>query len=215
MQFVAMDLPVATEPVKLIASTSGDCTSASPTTDPAPMTRLATPGGRPASCRIFISSQALPGTSSAGLKMTQLPKARAGAVFHAGIAIGKFHGVTRPTTPTGSRVTSTAKPGRSDGRISPPTRRASPAKNLKTCPARVTSPTASANVLPSSRASRRPSSCLRARRLVPDWSRTSNRCWGVVCDHFGNACRAAPIRRAPAARQRGRIHRSRHRCRMG
>ena len=33
------------------------------------------------------------GTSSAGLKTTQLPNASAGAIFHAGIASGKFHGV--------------------------------------------------------------------------------------------------------------------------
>ena len=31
------------------------------------------------------------------------------------MAIGKFHGVIRPTTPTGSRVTSTSMPGRTLG----------------------------------------------------------------------------------------------------
>ena len=31
------------------------------------------------------------------------------------MAIGKFHGVIRPTTPTGSRVTSTPTPGRTEG----------------------------------------------------------------------------------------------------
>ena len=40
-----------------------------------------------------------------------------GAIFHAGIAIGKFHGVIRPTTPSGSRVTSTSTPGRTDGEL--------------------------------------------------------------------------------------------------
>ena len=34
------------------------------------------------------------------------PWQSAGAIFQAGIAIGKFHGVMMPTTPTGSRVTS-------------------------------------------------------------------------------------------------------------
>ena len=33
------------------------------------------------------------GTISDGLSTTQLPKASAGAIFHAGIASGKFHGV--------------------------------------------------------------------------------------------------------------------------
>jgi len=39
----------------------------------------------------------------AGLITTVLPNASAGAAFHAGIAIGKFHGVIRPTTPSASR----------------------------------------------------------------------------------------------------------------
>ncbi len=39
------------------------------------------------------------------------------------MAIGKFHGVMMPTTPTGSRVISTSTPGRTDGTISPARRR--------------------------------------------------------------------------------------------
>ena len=65
------------------------------------------------------------------MNTTQLPNASAGAIFHAGIAIGKFHGVIMPTTPTGSRVISTSMPGRTDGTSSPCARIASPAKNLK------------------------------------------------------------------------------------
>ncbi len=42
------------------------------------------------------SDQGDAGASSAGLKTTQLPNARAGAIFHAGIASGKFHGVMMP-----------------------------------------------------------------------------------------------------------------------
>ena len=37
----------------------------------------------------------------AGLKTTVLPQTSAGAIFQLGIAIGKFHGVIAPTTPTG------------------------------------------------------------------------------------------------------------------
>ena len=77
------------------------------------------------------SAQALPGTRSAGFKTTQLPKARAGAIFQAGMAMGKFQGVISPTTPMGSRVISTPMPGRTEGRVSPARRRHSPAKNLK------------------------------------------------------------------------------------
>jgi hypothetical protein len=41
------------------------------------------------------------------LNTTELPYASAGAIFQAGIAIGKFHGVMIATTPTPSRVMST------------------------------------------------------------------------------------------------------------
>ena len=47
------------------------------------------------------------------------------------VAIGKFHGVIMPMTPTGSRVISTVMPGRTEGTSSPFARSASPAKNLK------------------------------------------------------------------------------------
>ena len=111
--------PTPTEPVKLIAWMPGWLTSASPMTLPRPITRLNTPAGMPERLMISASAQAQPGTRSAGLSTTQLPKASAGAIFQAGIAIGKFHGVMRPTTPTGSRVISTPMPGRTEGMTSP------------------------------------------------------------------------------------------------
>ena len=83
------------------------------------MTRLNTPSGSPASAMISASAQAEPGTRSAGLRTTQLPKASAGAIFQAGMAIGKFQGVISPTTPKGSRVTSTLTPGRTEATASP------------------------------------------------------------------------------------------------
>src|SRR5438105_2055017 len=49
--------PVTTEPVKLIAATSGCSSSAAPTSEPRPITRLSTPLGRPARCRISTSAQ--------------------------------------------------------------------------------------------------------------------------------------------------------------
>src|SRR6185295_15353197 len=113
-QAAAIVRPVATEPVKEIAATSGCEISASPTTEPRPMTRLNTPGGMPEPAMICDSACAVAGTRSAGLNTTQLPYASAGAIFHAGIAIGKFHGVIRPTTPSGSRVTSISIPGRTE-----------------------------------------------------------------------------------------------------
>src|SRR5688572_29412603 len=126
-----MRCPVACEPVKLTASTPGKLTKVLPTVDPGPMTRLNTPLGKAVRLMISAIVQAQPGTSSAGLNTTQLPYAKAGAIFHAGIAIGKFQGVISPTTPSGSRDISTPTPGRTEGSDSPPTRSASPAKNLK------------------------------------------------------------------------------------
>ncbi len=124
---------------------------------------------------------------------TVLPYASAGAIFHAGIAIGKFHGVMRPMTPSGSRVISTSTPGRTDASFSPDCRSASPAKNLKMLPARIASPTPSGSVLPSSRESRRPSSSLRARISLPARSRMFARSWMTPCAHPGNACFALAI----------------------
>ena len=44
------------------------------------------------------------GVSVAGLNTTAFPATSAGAIFHAGIAIGKFHGVMHATTPSASRT---------------------------------------------------------------------------------------------------------------
>src|SRR6266571_7027959 len=96
--FWAIERPVSIDPVKLIAATSRWFTMVSPTTDPGPMTRLKTPTGMPALARISVSAQAQPGVHCAGLNTTVLPHARAGAIFQAGMAIGKFQGVIRPTT---------------------------------------------------------------------------------------------------------------------
>ncbi len=107
--------------------------------------------------------------------------------------MGKFHGVIAATTPSGSRVTSMSRPGRTDASFSPGTRSASPAKNLKICPARPTSPMASGSVLPSSRARRSPSSALRARISVPMKSSASARACGEATAQAGNAARAAAM----------------------
>jgi len=71
--FCATLRPVSTEPVKLIASTRGSLTRASPTTLPRPITRLNAPLGSPAREMISAIAQAEPGTRSAGLNTTQLP----------------------------------------------------------------------------------------------------------------------------------------------
>src|SRR5262249_61367303 len=94
--------PTAWEPVNVTASTSGDEASAGPMTEPGPMTRFNTPGGRPARCTMSTSVHGDAGTSSAGLKTTQFPNAIAGAIFQAGIASGKFHRAIAAAPPIGS-----------------------------------------------------------------------------------------------------------------
>ena len=65
--------------------------------------------------------------SSAGFSTTVLPQTSAGASFHDGIAIGKFHGVIAPTTPTGTRTDMLNLFCSSDGVVWPHRRRPSPA----------------------------------------------------------------------------------------
>ena len=60
------------------------------------------PGGTPAASAIRASSIAMRGVISAGLNTTAQPAANAGASFCASLAIGEFHGVIAPTTPSGS-----------------------------------------------------------------------------------------------------------------
>ncbi|MNP63009.1 hypothetical protein D3C76_1583550 [compost metagenome] len=65
--------PVCSEPVKLMAFTRGWRIRASPTLRPGPTSILNTPAGKPEREMISASAQAEDGTSSAGLKTTQLP----------------------------------------------------------------------------------------------------------------------------------------------
>ncbi len=77
--------PVTMPPVNETRSTSGASVSAGPTRSPAPSTRLATPGGTPASVSAVISQIAVDGVSSHGLSTKVLPAASAGATFQTGL----------------------------------------------------------------------------------------------------------------------------------
>ena len=97
-----MPMPTFVPPVKAMRRISGCLTSASPTMEPLPGSTLTMPGGTPASSQIFASSMAMRGVISAGLNTTAQPAASAGASFCASLAMGEFHGVIAPTTPSGS-----------------------------------------------------------------------------------------------------------------
>ena len=121
----AIDRPTAVEPVNATLATSGCSTSRAPHVEPGPATTLTTPSGSPASSASRSNSSAVSGVSSAGLSTTVLPAARHGASFHEAIVSGKFHGVIRATTPSGSRNVIATPPA--TGIVSPSSRSTAPA----------------------------------------------------------------------------------------
>jgi len=122
-----MPSPTSVEPVKESAWTCGCSTSGAPTWEPEPNTRLSTPPGSPASSKMRTKCHAISGVSPAGLNTAVLPATSAGMSFHDGIAKGKFHGVTTPTTPIGARTDIAHLLGISLGVVTPYMRRPSPA----------------------------------------------------------------------------------------
>jgi hypothetical protein len=113
----AIARPTSVEPVNAIFAMSGCSTSRRPHSRPGPATTSTTPSGMPASSAICAKRSAVSGVSSAGLRTTVLPAARAGASFQAAIVSGKFQGVMSPTTPSGSRTVSPTPPA--TGIVSP------------------------------------------------------------------------------------------------
>ena len=104
-EYLRKRLPVSVEPVKLTRSTPAWQPSGWPTLGPSPGNTCNTPRGTPASIASSAIFNALNDVCSAGLTITELPAASAGAIFQASINNGKFHGNTAATTPTGSRCT--------------------------------------------------------------------------------------------------------------
>src|SRR5260370_40693027 len=107
--------PTAVEPVKLITGTSLCCDSGAPAPGPSPLTRFTTPRGTPASVRICTRGYEDSGVSSAGFSTTVFPLISAGIIFHEGMAMGKFHGVIIPQTPTDWRTLIANLLGSSEG----------------------------------------------------------------------------------------------------
>ena len=92
-------LPTSVEPVNAILSTLVlDERGAGL---PSPVTMLTTPGGSSAWRTTSQKRSAVSGVVSAGFRTTVLPAASAGAIFHASISSGKFHGMIWPATPSG------------------------------------------------------------------------------------------------------------------
>ncbi len=115
-------LPASVDPVKETFRTSGWATSAAPVVSPGPGRTWNAPGGTPASSASSQRRSAESGVSLAGLTITVLPIARAGAIFQVAIANGKFQGTIRAQTPSGSRNVTLA-PRAETGIVAPPSRR--------------------------------------------------------------------------------------------
>ncbi len=111
--------------MKAIFATSGCSTSRCPHTEPGPATTFTTPSGMPASSAIRSNSSAVSGVSSAGFSTTVFPAASAGPSFQPAIVSGKFQGVIRPTTPSGSRKVMSIPPA--TGMVRPVLRSGPPA----------------------------------------------------------------------------------------
>ena len=110
-----------------IARTPTFETISAPTFEPEPVSTFNTPAGRPASAKHSATWSPVRGASYPSLRTSVLPYISAGASFHTGIAIGKFHGVMRPTTPSGRRSVNSRWSATDGSYISPIGRYASPA----------------------------------------------------------------------------------------
>ncbi len=113
---------------------------------------------------ISTRSVAQCGVSVAGLKTTVFPVTSAGIIFQHGIATGKFHGVTIPATPIGTRMLMAHLSGSSDGTVSPNALRPSPAMRKAMSIPSWTSPRASVRTFPISRVIARATSSFRSAR---------------------------------------------------
>src|SRR5690606_37656460 len=81
-------LPVSVEPVKDTLRTRGSAIIARPMAPASPVTRLAAPGGRPASSSSFSKATAVRGVWLAGFSTTVHPAARAAAILRVTIVAG-------------------------------------------------------------------------------------------------------------------------------
>src|SRR5262249_13617240 len=98
-----MALPVVVSPVNEIQSMPACRVRASPAPPPPkPWTTLKTPAGNPAALTISPSKVAVYGVHSAGLSTQLFPMARQGAIFQVARYRGRFQGVIKAATPTGS-----------------------------------------------------------------------------------------------------------------
>ena len=115
--------------MKATASTPGWPASASPATGPAPFRKFER--ARRQAHVAAVSTEARTAEQAAVVgaasHTTVLPAASAGANSSAAIVYGQFQGTMMPATPSGTRWSSTRRPGSTDGGSRPSRRTASAA----------------------------------------------------------------------------------------
>lgn len=142
--------PTPVEPVNDTFLTIGELVIVSPTSAVFfnALMMFTTPLGTPARCASSARAKAVNGVSPGDFATTVHPAARAAPIFRVIMAAGKFHGVIRPQTPTGSFNVTTLLPAIDAGIVSPYTRGASSLNHSKKLAAYEASPLASAKGFP-------------------------------------------------------------------
>src|ERR687895_1364312 len=139
----AIAQPTSADPVKVMYATSSWVASASPTTDPEPVTTFSQPAGTPRPCSNSASNSDDNGVCDAGFSTTGQPAAIAGANLWATRLSGKLKGEIAATTPTGTRRVKLVLPApaavASIGTTSPANVRACAAANANVSTARAAS----------------------------------------------------------------------------
>src|SRR3954447_16542147 len=148
--------------------------------------------GTPASTRSSPSIRAVTGVSDAGLMITGLPQASAGAVFQQVISRGKFHGTISAHTPTGSRNV-TSRPASGTGIDSPKCLLAAPAKYSNVPAAASTSQRASPIGLPALGASATANVSDRSRSRAATRASTRPRSVADTDDHTPDSNAASAV----------------------
>src|SRR5512132_826928 len=199
--------PTSVEPVNPTLFTRGSVTRALPTAEPGPGRTEIASAGRPASTRISARRSTESGVYEAGLTTMVFPHAKAGAIFHVEMTSGKFHGVMRAHTPTGSRRV-TSSPGSWIGTVSPKILFAAPPQYSSVSATIPISSRASRIGFPAFRASSRDRSSSRSRTNVEARSSTRPR---TVADVLGQGP-SSNARTATSTALRARLGHLRHGC---
>jgi hypothetical protein len=164
----ASSRPMAVEPVAESTGRRRSPASSRASSEP-PIRTSSSPAGasaKPAAARPNRASQAraVRGVRGEGFHTTGLPQTQARAAFQAHTAAGKLKAETTPTGPMGCHSSIRRWPGRSLGRVRPPSWRDRPTAKSQMSIISWTSPRPSWRILPVSRVMSSPNGALACRR---------------------------------------------------